>query len=140
MNTYIKLEWWNECDLAETLYSEGLHNVLYIDGDAARAEYLVEEEGTESITGVFTPDLQSWTKRVQIDFPAAEFLIDALHHAALCDTVYYYDKFGGVFQVYNLSVQHEFLEGDCLAIVTVSFDIAGIIKTVCANMTIGSDV
>ena len=140
MNTFIKLEWWNDCDLHGTLYSEGLKNWLYVDGDAGRAAYAVDEQGVESDTGEFTPELQRWTKRVSIEFPAPEFMIDALHYATLCDNVYYYDKFGGVFRCEFPAVNFEWIEGECIAVVEFSFQIATVLKTTCQNLTIGSDV
>lgn len=135
MNTYLKIEWWNDCDFGDMLWQTGRHDWVYIDSDLLAPEYVVEQEGGEDMHGVYTAEVQRWVKVIKCVFVAPEYLLDALHVMAVCDHVLLYDKMGQVYNVDAADIGVKWNDNGCLAVVTLSFEVDSVVKTtVCINM------
>lgn len=125
MANYIKLEWWDTCDIGEIHYSDnGFKNKIFLDTDIAKPSYDILEEGAENGDGVFIKDYSRLQKIPQIQCYVPEYLADALSLIPLHSNVrltYTNGLYAGL--VRNCSVNVEWDEGnnDCMALVTIQF-------------------
>lgn len=88
---YLKIMWWNFEDLtmdagAIVYDSPAFKNILYLDSDIAKPEYLFEEEG-ENRDGYFFPTKQISEKRYRFAFLASEYLLDVMRFIRMSDFV-----------------------------------------------------
>ena len=81
---YLKLEWWNSCDLAVILYQTGFRNVLYLDTTISKEQPTIEEEGEEDGHGDFHADFQKLVDNLYFEdvvpYNVAESLTVATMH------------------------------------------------------------
>lgn len=86
---YLKIEWW---DLEDFIMDSGVivydnpkfKNVLYLDADIAKPEYVFEEEG-ETRDCYFFPVKQISEKRYRFNFLASEYLLDVMRFIRMAD-------------------------------------------------------
>src|SRR5688572_20542031 len=78
MANYIKLEWWDTCDIGGICYQDGFKNTVFLDTDIGRPDYNILEEGAENGDGVFIKDYSRLQKTPQIQCYVPEYLADAL--------------------------------------------------------------
>ncbi len=80
---WLKVEWWNDCDIAGMIYQTGLRNVFYSEYPLEPQEPTLYEEGTENGIRQFVPTLQiqydQW--RLQGLFP--DYVYEALQATRL---------------------------------------------------------
>lgn len=86
---YLKLEWWDEedfvMDAGTIVYTNpAFKNVVYLDAQVAKPEYIFEEEG-ETRDGYFYPFKQISEKRYRFSFLASEYLLDVLRFVRMAD-------------------------------------------------------
>lgn len=124
MANYIKLEWWNSCNLGEIYYTGGFKNKLFLETEIGEPEYLHEETGHEDGNGVFVKELESLVKNYRFKVVVPEDIVDALEAMALHDniTITYTN---GLYSsaVRNVKVNATWSEetNQCLAVVEVLF-------------------
>ena len=88
---YLKIEWWDEedfvMDAGTIVYTEPSYkNVLYLDSDLAKPEYIFEDEG-ENRDGYFFPIKQISEKRYKFSFFASEYLLDVMRLIRMADHI-----------------------------------------------------
>lgn len=127
---YLKLVWYDQSDLVmdagRIIYQGGYHNILYLQADLAKPEYLFTDEGEER-DGYFFPTKQISEKRYHFKFWASEYLLDVMRFIRMSDfiTVVYRGKTYPC-DTFLLTPEWE-AEGD-VASVTAEFDTATVAK------------
>lgn len=86
---YLKIEWWDNedfvMDAGTIVYTNPVFkNVLYLQSDLAKPEYVFEEEGDER-DGYFFPIKQISEKRYRFSFFAPEYLLDVMRFIRMAD-------------------------------------------------------
>lgn len=89
---YLKITWWDiddfVMDAGRIVYSSyaftTFKNVLYLQSDIAKPEYIFEEEG-ETRDGYFFPIKQISEKRYRFTFLASEYLLDVMRFIRMAD-------------------------------------------------------
>ena len=130
---YLKIEWWDNEDFimdagAIVYKNPNYHNVLYLDSDLAKPEYVFEEEG-ESRDGYFFPVKQISEKRFRFKFFASEYLLDVMRFIRMSD----YAKITYHGQTYNLDtflITEEWEDNGDVASVEATFDTATVAKKI----------
>lgn len=129
---FLRINWYDTEDLVmdagRIIYRDGYSNILYLQADLAKPEYLFTDEGEER-DGYFYPLKQISEKRYRFKFWASEYLLDVMRFIRLSDYVnityrgktYYPDTF-------LLTPEWE-AEGD-VASVQVEFDTATVAKKI----------
>lgn len=90
---YYKLEWYNSCDIDDTIYNEDSINCLYKnriyldESILTKPEYPFREEGEVDGTQKFNVTFQVWEKTIRfLIAKCPEFIVDALTGIRLHDT------------------------------------------------------
>lgn len=92
---YLKIEWWDDDDFimddGVIVYnnSGGVNaykNVLYLQADLAKPDYVFEEEG-ENRDGYFFPIKQISEKRYRFRFLAPEYILDVMRFIRMSDHI-----------------------------------------------------
>ena len=86
---YLKITWWDVndfvMDAGTIVYTNpAFKNVLYLQSDIAKPEYVFEEEGEER-DGYFFPTKQISEKRFRFNFLASEYLLDVMRFIRMAD-------------------------------------------------------
>ena len=86
---YLKITWWDEqdfvMDAGTIVYTNpAFKNVLYLQADLAKPEYVFEEEG-DTRDGYFFPTKQISEKRYKFSFFASEYLLDVMRFIRMAD-------------------------------------------------------
>jgi hypothetical protein len=101
---YILLEWKNNCDLSDIIYSNescDYWNRLYIDGVITKPEYPIKEEGETDGNERLNITFQKWEKKQSLIIEKApEFLVDSLTAIQLHDTI----KFTNSLRIKQITV------------------------------------
>ena len=84
----LTIEYWDNRNNLDILYSEGFRQVFYVDAILTHPEYPLEEEGTEDVEGLFNATWRKWRKTYHIDFICAEYIVDALMTLPMHDNIY----------------------------------------------------
>ena len=142
----IKIEWWNKCDLADIVYSIDLtftgviegdyHNVVYLDVDVTKPEYVLEEEAQENHEQTVIVQNQKWTKKYRCEYKAPEFMADALTVMQLHDNIYITLPDDEPVKVKDINVSVEWPEAgghECFANIILEWSFEDIIKTACCQ-------
>lgn len=128
---YLILEWWDESnfvmDAGTIVYATPtFKNLLYLQADLAKPEYLFTEEGEER-DGYFFATKQISEKRYHFKFWASEYLLDVLRLVPMSDHIKLTYR-GQVYSLDTISFSPEWeAEGD-VAAVTAQFDTATVAK------------
>ena len=126
MNLYLKLEYWNSCDLGEIPYSviPDLKFLIYLDADVSEPFEEYEEEGEEDGFKEFVPTFRITTKKYKIKTDLLpEHLIDAIQRMKLHDNILLTFKTGQVEQIFHTEIEIEYPFDDRYARATITFDI-----------------
>lgn len=137
MNKYLKLEYWNTCDLGDIPYSviDDLKFTIYLDADVSEPFEEYEEEGEEDGFKEFTPTFRRSTKKYKIKTDLLpESLIDALQRMKLHNNIQLTYKTGQVETIYHVTIETDYPFDDRYAKATITFDIGEkIIVGKCCN-------
>lgn len=136
ISPYLKIEWWDMADFvmdAGTIvykYSGDTQfkNVLFLQADIAKPEYIFEEEG-ESRDGYFFPTKQISEKHYRFAFLASEYLLDVMRFIRMAD----YARIQYHGQTYNLDtflITPEWEDNGDVAAVTAEFDTDTVAKKI----------
>ena len=133
---YLKIVWWDNEDFtmdAGTIvykYANNtqFRNVLYLQADIAKPEYVFEEEG-ETRDGYFFPIKQISEKHYRFSFLASEYLLDVMRFIRMAD----YARIEKNGQVYNLDtflITPDWEDNGDVAAVEAEFDTATVAKKI----------
>ena len=133
---YLKIEWWDNEDFvmdAGTIvynYAGGtqFRNVLYLQADIAKPEYVFEEEG-ESRDGYFFPTKQISEKKYRFSFLASEYLLDVMRFIRMADYAYI-EKNGQRYSLDTFLITPEWEDNGDVASVAAEFETATVAKKI----------
>lgn len=133
---YLKITWWDVDDFmmdGGTIvykYSNGTQfkNVLYLQSDIAKPEYLFEEEG-ETRDGYFFPIKQVSEKRYRFKFFASEYLLDVMRFIRMADYVEI-EHHGQIYYPDTFLITPEWENNGDVADVEAIFDTATVAKKI----------
>lgn len=95
LTPYLKIEWWDDKDFimdsgviiyADNLGTNIYKNILYLQSDLAKPDYIFEEEG-ETRDGYFFPIKQISEKRYKFTFLAPEYVLDIMRFIRMSDHI-----------------------------------------------------
>lgn len=124
MANYLKLEWWNECDLGDIYYAGGYVNKFYYETEVGKPEYVVEQDTQENGEGEDVVLSQVRKKIYQIEMYVPEYVVDSLVDMALHDNIrltYTNGLYSSVIRNVEVGVVWEEDSNDCMAVVTIKF-------------------
>lgn len=137
MANYIKLEWWDTCDIGGIYYQDGFKNTVFLDTDIGRPDYNVLIEEQENGEGVPIMDYGRVQKIPQIQCYVPEYLADALSLLPLHSNVrmtYTNGLYAGLVRNVSVNVEWDSENNDCMALVTISFQQDDqVVKTNCCD-------
>ena len=130
---YIKIEWWDKedffMDAGVIVYRKpNFRNVVYLDSNLAKPEYIFEDEG-ETRDGYFFPIKQISEKKFRFSFFAPEYLLDVMRFIRMAD----YARVTYHGQVYNLDtflITPTWEDNGDVASVQAEFDTATVAKKI----------
>lgn len=130
---YLKLEWWDEEDFvmdagAIVYTAPAFKNVLYLQADIAKPEYVFEEEG-ETRDGYYFPAKQISEKRYRFAFFASEYLLDVMRFIRMSDFAQI-TKNGQVYTLDTFLMTPEWEDNGDVASVEAEFDTATVAKKI----------
>lgn len=130
---YLKIKWWDLSDFvmdAGTIVYENpaFKNVLYLDADLAKPEYLFEEEG-ETRDGYFFPTKQISEKRYRFSFLASEYLLDVMRFIRMADFAEI-EYHGQRYSLDTFLITPEWDKNGDVATVQAEFDTATVAKKI----------
>lgn len=136
---YIKLEWWNTCDIGGIYYQGGFVNTIYIPSDICKPSYntLIEEE--ENGEGVPVMSYGRVQKIPEIQYYVPEYLADALSLLSVHNNVrftYTNGLYAGLVRNCTINVEWDTDSNDCMALVTITFqqDDQVVVTNCCDNL------
>ncbi len=137
MNKYLKLEYWNTCDLGNLYYQDGQKFWFFLDADIMEPFHEDVEDGQENGEGSFVPTYRKQMKRYIIRTGLlSDYLIDAIQRMKLHDNIWITFKSGEIEQVYNVDVAVEWQFEKYLhqGTVSLTFDMnESVLLTSCCN-------
>lgn len=91
MDPYLKITWWDDndfvMDAGTIVYAQpAFRNIVYLQADIAKPEYIFEEEG-ETRDGYFFPIKQISEKRYRFNFLSSEYLLDVMRLIRMADHI-----------------------------------------------------
>lgn len=133
---YLKIVWWDNEDFtmdAGTIvykYAGGtqFRNVLYLQADIAKPEYLFEEEG-ETRDGYFFPIKQISEKHYRFSFLASEYLLDVMRFIRMADYAHI-EKNGQIYNLDTFLITPDWEDNGDVAAVEAEFDTATVAKKI----------
>lgn len=137
---YLKITWWDDQDFvmdAGTIVydSPSFRNVLYLQADIAKPEYIFEEEG-ETRDGYFFPIKQISEKRYRFHFLASEYLLDVMRLIRMADHILI-DYHGQQYSLDTFLITPDWEnEGDVAAVEAV-FDTSTVAKKIGGGVNSG---
>lgn len=137
---YLKITWWDDQDFvmdAGTIVydSPSFRNVLYLQADIAKPEYIFEEEG-ETRDGYFFPIKQISEKRYRFNFLASEYLLDVMRLIRMADHILI-DYHGQQYSLDTFLITPDWEnEGDVAAVEAV-FDTSTVAKKIGGGVNSG---
>lgn len=136
---YLKIEWWDNEDFVMDAgaivykYPSGqqlqqFRNVLYLQADIAKPEYVFEEEG-ENRDGYFFPTKQISEKKYRFSFLASEYLLDVMRFIRMADYAYI-EKNGQRYGLDTFLITPEWEDNGDVASVAAEFETATVAKKI----------
>lgn len=143
LEPYLKIEWWDNEDFhmdAGTIVYEGhgtdgatgaqttFRNVVYLNADIAKPEYIFDEEG-ETRDGYFYPTKMISEKRYKFSFIACEYLLDVMRFIRMSDYIRI-TYHGQVYDCDSFLMTPEWESAGDVATVQCEFDTATVAKKI----------
>lgn len=117
----IKIEYWNSYDICDVHYEDGYRNVMYLDVDVKKPQYLIDRETYENGLGEEMNVFIRWSKQYSFSIYCLEPLVDALTLITLHDNVWVQLDNGYSAKVKDFLAQPTWQEIDNVALVEVTF-------------------
>ena len=133
MNTNIKIEYWNDCNL-EIYYGNGFKQNLYLNTDLVEPEYIMEEEGMDDGDREFNRIFGKIKKTFKCEFVAPEFLLQALTFMQIHNERYCYLKTGESGKMLNVQITKSPIMMGCYYRIEMSFAVDFIISECCRDL------
>jgi hypothetical protein len=134
---YLKLRWWNDCDVADMVYQfGGYKNEIWLATNIARNEPSLVEEGQENNQKQFIPTVQYYTDNFTLDEYVPEYVLSSLTLVNMHDHIEISEpKSGNLFvPVRNFKTTFEWTGTDCFCVATCKFQREGsYVKSRCCN-------
>ena len=121
---YLKIDYYNSCDLGGVYYQGGFINTIYLDTQIGAPEYQYEEEGEDNGEGVLIKTFEKLQKVYKFQVLVPEYMADALMFMALHDVVnisYTNGLYASSIRNIIVNVTWDEDTNSCMAIVDVSF-------------------
>lgn len=135
MANYIKLEWWNSCDLGGIYYQGGFKNRLYFNTNVGKPDYEYEVEEEYNGDGVLISTFKRLVKIYKFQVFVPEYVADALQLMQLHDNIeltFLDGTYSSSIRNIKCDVSFEDITNDCMAVATISFQQDDqVIKTNC---------
>lgn len=135
MEPYLKITWWDNQDfiadsfaIAYTSLPHTFKNVVYLQSDIAKPEYVFEEEG-ETRDGFFFASKQISEKRYRFAFLASEYLLDAMRLVRMADNIQI-EYHGQTYNADSFLITPEWESNGDVAVVKGEFDTATVAKKI----------
>lgn len=133
ISPYLKIEWWDNEDFvmdAGTIVYKNptFKNILYLQADIAKPEYVFEEEG-ENRDGYFFPTKQISEKKYRFSFLASEYLLDVMRFIRMADYAYI-EKNGQQYSLDTFLITPEWEDNGDVAAVAAEFETATVAKKI----------
>lgn len=133
ISPYLKISWWDLDDFvmdAGTIVYKNpeFRNVLYLQSDIAKPEYVFEEEG-ETRDGYFFPAKQISEKRYRFAFLASEYLLDVMRFIRMADYAEI-EYHGQRYTLDTFLITPEWESNGDVAAVEATFDTATVAKKI----------
>ena len=130
---YLKITWWDLADFtmdAGTIVytNPAFKNVLYLQSDLAKPEYVFEEEG-ENRDGYFFPTKQISEKRYRFNFLASEYLLDVMRFIRMADFAEI-EYHGQTYSLDSFLITPEWEDNGDVAAVEAIFETATVAKKI----------
>lgn len=133
---YLKITWWDiddfVMDAGRIVYNSYVFttfkNVLYLQSDIAKPEYIFEEEG-ETRDGYFFPIKQISEKRYRFAFLASEYLLDVMRFIRMADYAEI-EYHGQQYKLDTFLITPEWESDGDVATVEAVFDTATVAKKI----------
>lgn len=137
---YVKLSWWDTDDFtmaAGTIVYKNptFKNVLYLQTDIAKPEYIFNEEG-ESRDGFYFPTKQISEKRYKFSFFASEYLLDVVRLVGLADYIEI-ENAGQTYRPDTFLITPEWEDNGDVAAVNAEFETSTVAKKLGKGYIIG---
>jgi hypothetical protein len=110
---YLTLNFHNSCDLGDFYYHGGFNQSLWFESEPMENTFPTEEKGIENGEARFIRSFARQDKKYIVktkDMP--DYMVDVFNRLKLHDTITLTNLVGDVNTVYNLEVEHEWLDTD----------------------------
>jgi hypothetical protein len=121
----IMIEFSNVCDLGNILYQTAFVQKTWIKSEPMEETFPLEEEGVKNGEGMFVRSFARQPKKyLVITNTLPSYMVDVFNRMRLHDTVLLTDLVGDTNEVFNLEVEHEYLENtsNYYAKISLTFD------------------
>jgi hypothetical protein len=121
---YLTLNFHNDCDLGDILYHTGWNQSMWFESEAMEMLFPQEEEGVKNGEGQFIRSFARQDKKyIARTKQMPDYMVDVFNRMKLHETIELIDLVGDVHDVYNLEVDHEWLDNDkYYARINLTFD------------------
>jgi len=134
---FIKLEWWNSCDIDDILYQTDFKQRMFLKCDVGKPVYPVDEEGSNDGDGEFTPTFQKWQKQYSLTFLIYEYQMDAISLIPLHDNIWITLQNGESAKIKDIVINEpSWSECGCFATLKIDYLIDYKTSNCCQNMVL----
>lgn len=110
---YLIINFSNSCSIGNIFYPEGFTQTIWFESDTMEPSFPLEERGAENGEGRFIRTFASQTKKYIVKtLTMPDFMVEIFNRLKLHDTITMTDLVGDTNTVYNLEVEHEWLDND----------------------------
>lgn len=135
LSGYVKIEWWDKRDFVMDggviVYNNNgniFKNILYLESDIAKPEYLFTEE-QEDRDGFSFPVKQISEKKYRFSFLASEYLLDVMRFIRMSDYINIYYN-GQAYTPDSFLITPEWEDNGDVAVVKAEFETATVAKKI----------
>jgi hypothetical protein len=135
---YLILDFHNDCDLGDFYYHGGFSQTFWFESEPMENTYPIEEKGIENGEARFVRSFARQDKKYIVktkDMP--DYMVDVFNRLRLHDSITLTNLLGDINTVYNLEVEHEWLDTDkyyAKVELTFDYDEAVVIGGCCNNL------
>ena len=110
---YLIINFLNSCDFGNIYYHGGFNQSIWLKSEPLEMTFPLEEEGAKNGEGQFVRTFGRQTKKYLLRTnKLPDFMVDVFHRMKLHDTIELIDLLGDAHTIYNLEVEHEWLDVD----------------------------
>jgi hypothetical protein len=135
---YLILNFHNDCDIGDILYHDGFTQTVWFKSEPMEMTFPQEEEGIKNGEGKFIRTFARQTKKYLVKtLSMPDYMVEVFNRMKLHDTVELINLVGDTNDVYNLEVDHEWIdEGKYYAKIelTLDYDETFVIAGCCNNL------